>query len=86
VLDQQRLGYRIARSASRSAIRERDRCHGVEPQPYADLGRRREHHLGGPGTALLVVDGGSPERSGAVLELSAEKWPDREVEVLFNTN
>jgi glyoxylase-like metal-dependent hydrolase (beta-lactamase superfamily II) len=36
--------------------------------------------------ALLLVDGGSPERSAALLELVAQRWPEHPVRLLFDTN
>jgi len=36
--------------------------------------------------ALLLVDGGLPDRSARLRALVAERWPDRRVDVLFNTN
>jgi glyoxylase-like metal-dependent hydrolase (beta-lactamase superfamily II) len=36
--------------------------------------------------SLLLVDGGSEAHSGALLRLLGERWPARNVEILFNTN
>lgn len=35
---------------------------------------------------LLMVDGGAPERSAALIDYAARQWPGRPVRTLFNTN
>jgi glyoxylase-like metal-dependent hydrolase (beta-lactamase superfamily II) len=37
-------------------------------------------------TEVLLVDGGLPERAADLLGLIAERWPDRRLATLFNTN
>jgi glyoxylase-like metal-dependent hydrolase (beta-lactamase superfamily II) len=40
----------------------------------------------GTAEGVLLVDGGAPARSAALLRKLEERWPARRVEILFNTN